>query len=104
MNRADTQRTSSLATQTPARLQRESDVFGFEIFLDTFVAALATEARGLNPAEARGRVRDHPSVDADHSGIDPLLDAHCAVHILGIGECHETEFGVIGHVDALLLR
>ncbi len=68
-----------------------------------FEAALTAEARLLDPAERGGRVGDHPAVDADHPGLDPLGHAQRAVQRAGVDVGGQAVLGVVGGGDALFL-
>src|SRR5262245_66394232 len=60
----------------------QTDVFDFEVFLQAFGPALATEARLLDAAERHDLVGEDAFVDADHAGVELLGNAPAPTPVL----------------------
>ena len=65
-------RGSACAAAATDRSELDRRVLRLEVLLDALVAALAAEARLLDAAERRRRVRDDALVQADHAGLERL--------------------------------
>src|SRR6476620_8673632 len=86
-----------------AGLQVDGYVLGLEVLLDPFGTALAAEARLLDPAARRRRVGDHSLVEPDHAGLELLADAQRALQVARAHVGPESELGVVGRRDRLVL-
>src|SRR5918994_6554633 len=86
----------------PADLGRH--VLDLEVLVDALVAALAPESRVLHSPELSRRVRDQPSVQSHHSGLQPLDDAERPVEVARVRVRHEAEAGVVGGAERLVVR
>src|SRR4051812_45488952 len=86
-----------------ASVDRRGDVLRLEVLLDALAAALAPDAGLLDPAERRRRVGDHPLVEADHPGLQPLDDAEGALEVGRVDVGDEAELRVVGGGERLVL-
>src|SRR5580704_7677300 len=89
----------SIRSQLPVH----GDVLGLGVLQQTFVRALATQARLLHAAERRGRVGDDAAVDADHARLQRLRDPQRAPQVAAVQVRHQPVLGVVRHRDRLVL-
>src|SRR5829696_5542944 len=99
---------SSAASRPPhlpirARSEVHGDVLGLQVLGDALGAALAADARLLDPAEGGGRVRDQALVDADHARLQGLDDPEGPLEVAGVDVGDQPELGVVGGRDRRLL-
>ena len=66
-------------------------------------APLPPEARELDAAKRRGRVRNQPRVDADHADLQRLGDAVAALDVAAEEVAGEADVGRVGELDDLAL-
>src|ERR1700690_4090961 len=84
-------------------LQAHRDVLGLQVLADSLEAALATEARLLDPSERSGGVRDDALVETDHPRLQALADAERALQVTRVDVGDETVLGEVGGGQRLLL-
>src|SRR5689334_11120352 len=85
------------------RSEVDRDVLGLEELLDAPMTALAAEPGLLDATERRADVRDQALVQADHAGLEPFAHAQRALDVTREDICDQTELGVVGGGDGLVL-
>src|SRR3954454_18751449 len=78
-----------------SRSPRHRNVLCLQEFHQPLMRALAADAGLLHAAERRRRIGDEPAVEADHTEVEPLGDAHAAAEVLSIQVSNEAIFGVV---------
>src|SRR5829696_84212 len=96
--------TASSPPQRADVLQIDGDIFGFEVLLDAFGAALTSVTGLLDAPEGRRRVGDHTLIEADHAGLQALAHAQGALEVAGVDVGHEAELRVVGGGNGGLFR
>src|SRR6516162_7094675 len=80
-----------------------AEVFDLEEFLDAVFRAFAADAAFLHAAKRGDLGRDDAFVDADDAVFEPLGDPPDAADVAAVEIRGETEFGVVGHLDRLVV-
>lgn len=80
-----------------------SDQLDVLVLCETVLGSLATEAGLLNSTEGDASLRDQASVNSDHSDLEGGRDAGDTSNVLGEEVACETDLGLIGPLENLLL-
>src|SRR5215467_2915445 len=78
------------------------NVLGLGELEKPLVAALAAQARLIDPAERGRRVAHHAAVDADHAGFECLGHLQRAPQVGGVQVGDQAVLGSVGHGDRLV--
>src|ERR1051325_8297769 len=81
----------------------DGQVLVLQELVDADASAFAAQAGLLDAAEGRGGVGDESGVDADHAAFEAFCDTQGTVEVLGEQVGGQTEFGVVGGGDGLVL-
>ena len=81
----------------------EAEVLDLGVLVDPVLGALAADAGLLDATEGALGAGHHALVDADHAGLHLLADAPALADVVGVEVAGQTDGGVVGEVDGLLL-
>src|SRR5690349_18815140 len=81
----------------------DGQVLVLQELVDADAAAFTAQSGLLDAAEGCGGVGDQSGVDADHAAFEAFGDPQGAVEVLGEQVGGQTEFGVVGGGDGLVL-
>src|SRR5580704_2959453 len=81
----------------------KAKVFYFHEFLDAVAGAFTAEPRLFDAAKWCNLVGDEAGVNSDHSTFQPLGCSPNAADIATIEVTRESEFGIVGHLNRLLI-
>ena len=81
----------------------KAEVFDFEEVIDAIVRTFASKSRLFDSAERGHFVGDESCVDANHPAFQRLRRPPDAADVTAVKIAGETEFGVVGHGNALLV-
>src|SRR6267142_1337917 len=81
----------------------DADVLGLGEEAQRFLASLAADAALLHSAERRPEVAQHPAVDPDDAGGDPVGHAVRPAEIAGPERRGQAVVGAVGQADDLVL-